>query len=519
MKFSMCAALVGVALLASAANASAQATGSVRLAITLKLHDTAELEKVIAAQTDPRSPEYAHFLTPAAFQAAYAPTQAEYHATIAALTARGFTIVRTMRDRSLVDVSASASTIAATFGSEPRVGWTPAIDPVALPYVGSISGNESVATTQQSGTAGQQFHVPSQAPTASNGRYVGSDGGYAPAALEAAENFPILHGYNGRGMTLADVIDAAPDPSIVSYLGYLGISPLPSAPTVIDVNGTPGQDTISADFDTVWLLGTAPGANLDVYAVPSLTNGNIVDALDRVVSDDAADVINLSFAACEPNPTLTDALIPIVARASALGMTIEAPDFGGLNQCALGNQFVPEIPADIPEVIAVGGSSVITSTKHAVTAESALFESGGGVSVVVPLPDEQKRIPGVNPAGRNVPDFVIASEIDGVGPTLLIYFTNVPNPNNPGAGGMLAEIAQYSGHRLGAFGRTMYRAFSTFGYGSAFEDVTRGCNGIVNAADVCAVPGYDLTSGIGSVDAMLLAELTQPSAMKRGASR
>jgi hypothetical protein len=259
---------------------------------------------------------------------------------------------------------------------------------------------------------------------------------------------------------------------------------------------------------------------LDVYNISNFSNVNIVDALDRIVSNDLADVINIPFEGCEPNPTLTDALVPIFARASVLGMTIEAPVFGGVNVCGFPNLEVAQTPADIPDVLAVGGSNAITSPKYTLVAESALPNSGGGVSIGIPLPDEQKPIPGMNATGRNVPDFVIAGEINGEGPTLSFNgFGPAPLVNNPAAGGMLAEIAQFSGHRLGAFGRTMYRAFSTFGYGSAFKDITRGCNGVINATNVCAIPGYDVTSGIGSVDATSLANLIQPAAMMKGAKR
>ncbi len=514
-RLATCAAIVGLALLGSPTRSNAQTTGTVRLAVTLKLHDLGGLEKLVAAQSDPRSPQYAHFLTPAAFGATYAPTQDEYGATVAALRSRGFSIVRTMRDRSLIDVSASATTIAKTFGSTPHASWMPAIDPAALPYVASVSGSESIAFAPRT-------HGLSASPTtASADHYLGPDGGYAPAALEIAHDYPILHGFDGAGMTVADVIDSVPDSSFAQFVNALGISPVPAAPTVIPLNGASQTDPTQADFDAEWILGTAPGATLDIYEIPNLSNVNIVDGLDRVVSDDLADVIAISFAGCEPNPTFTDALIPIFAHASALGMTIEAPVFNGVNACGFANQEVPQTPADISDVLAVGASSTITSTTHTIAAETGLGISGGGVSIVVPVPAEQKHIPGVNPAGRNVPDFVIAGEIDGAGPAYSVYgywVGGAPNVNAPAAGGMLAEIAQYSGHRLGAFGRTMYRAFEAFGYGGAFEDISLGCNGVIDAVNVCAVPGYDLTTGIGSVDATLLANLTKPSAMN-GANR
>ena len=61
---------------------------TLRVAILLKLHDPAALDKLITAQQDPASPSYRQWLTPASFASRFGPTQDEAHRVTAWLTAR-----------------------------------------------------------------------------------------------------------------------------------------------------------------------------------------------------------------------------------------------------------------------------------------------------------------------------------------------------------------------------------------------------------------------------------------------
>jgi hypothetical protein len=49
--------------------------------------------------------------------------------------------------------------------------------------------------------------------------------------------------------------------------------------------------------------------------------------------------------------------------------------------------------------------------------------------------------------------------------------------------------------------------FATNGYGAAFQDITVGCNTTIYDKPSCAKPGYDLTAGIGTIDAYQVGKL------------
>jgi hypothetical protein len=69
---------------------------------------------------------------------------------------------------------------------------------------------------------------------------------------------------------------------------------------------------------------------------------------------------------------------------------------------------------------------------------------------------------------------------------------------------MVAQIDQLKGGRVGLSGASLYGALSAHGYGPNnkpfFHDITQG-----GSYEYFAVPGFDLVTGIGSVDAWNLA--------------
>lgn len=150
--------------------------------------------------------------------------------------------------------------------------------------------------------------------------------------------------------------------------------------------------------------------------------------------------------------------------------------------------------------IAVGAVNAIVSGGK-IVALSGMPNSGGGISELFPVFKEQKGYKGVNQSGRNTPDMSVVSEINGNSAS--IFFENGWNgnflfTNSAPIASLIAEYKQMTGHRLGAFDRTLYRIVGREGYKNGITDVTVGCNGAIDNKAVCAKPGYDIASGIGS---------------------
>ena len=315
-------------------------------------------------------------------------------------------------------------------------------------------------------------------------------------------NFPTLHGFNGKGSTVADIIDGAPlEADIALYLKTFGIPRTGGKTTVIPVNPGTAPDTDLADIDAEWLVSMAPAAKFYVYQMPVYDNVNLLDAYTKVVSDNIADVANISLSRAENNNVdMALSLVPIFQQGAAEGITFEDISFGGVNAGLVPNRIFPLIPADMADGIAVGAVNAITSGGK-IVAISGMPNSGGGVSELFPVMKLQQKLKGVNPNGRNTPDMSVVSEINGNSASL--YFEgswggNFLFTNATPIASLIAEYKQMTGHRLGAFDRTMYRLVTSAGYKNGITDITTGCNGTKNGRAVCAKPGYDLTSGIGS---------------------
>jgi kumamolisin len=70
----------------------APATAEVAIAVTLHYRSEAELEELVELQSNPSSPIYRRFLSNAQFDAAFAPSDADYRRVLTALGSAGFRI-------------------------------------------------------------------------------------------------------------------------------------------------------------------------------------------------------------------------------------------------------------------------------------------------------------------------------------------------------------------------------------------------------------------------------------------
>ena len=460
--------------------AAEEAMSSRTAVVTLKYHHADELAKLIDTSSDPFSPMYGHFLTAEQFRAYFAPTQAEYAATVAGLRNAGYGIARTWDNRTIVDVTLPERAPHAA---------------IALPYVDRVVANSAA------GKAAQNLHAPRHAQSMAAGTGYGPDGGYGPNVLMQALDFPTLHGFDGKGAAVADVIDGAPLAADVAlYLKTFGITRTGKT-IVVPVNPGIAPDTDLADIDAEWIVSTSPGAKYYVYQMPVYDNVNLLDAYTKVVSDNIADVANISLSRSENNNVdMALSLVPIFQQGAAEGITFMDISFGGVSGCLVPNRLFPLIPADMADGIAVGAANAITSGGK-IVALSGMPNSGGGVSELFPVFKQQKNVKGVNQSGRNTPDMSVVSEINGNSASL--YFENSWGgnflyANSTPIASLIGEYKQMTGHRMGAFDRTLYRLYARQGYKDGITDITIGCNGVMNGRAVCAKPGYDLTAGIGS---------------------
>jgi subtilase family serine protease len=90
------------------------------LAIELPGRSQAELERLTQNITDPKSPEYRHFLTPQEYAQRFGASQATYDAVVAFFKSRGFSITP-YSNRLLVDVDGPVKLVEAVFHTTLRL--------------------------------------------------------------------------------------------------------------------------------------------------------------------------------------------------------------------------------------------------------------------------------------------------------------------------------------------------------------------------------------------------------------
>jgi subtilase family serine protease len=387
---------------------------------------------------------------------------------------------------------------------------------------------------------------------------------YSPAQFETAYDLAVLHaaGIDGSGQTIA-IVDSFGSPTIVNDLHHFdqtfgvanpyGIPVDPAIATdpnltIITPAGTPPPfDATNSDMvgwaqettlDVEWAHVIAPKANILLVETPtSETEGTagfpeIVTAENYVVNHHLAGVISQSFGATEetfPNNQAIFNLRSAFQNAANHNVTVlgASGDEGStdfeLNLNDLYPMQVNSWPSSDPLVTSVGGTQMNLDdagnhiTPDVVWNDSAIgiqAAGGGGVSAVFGRPGFQDGVRSVVHGARGTPDISMNAAVDG---GVWVYYTFVgasspwhifggTSAATPEFSGIVAMADQAAGHNLGDINPALY----TMRYGQGLVDVTSGNNDIgpfINSDNVTyhvpgfnAGPGYDLASGLGTID-------------------
>jgi subtilase family serine protease len=273
--------------------------------------------------------------------------------------------------------------------------------------------------------------------------------------------------------------------------------------------GTPSSDTSGDDewdLDSQYSTGFAPGVSqLDVYVAPSLSDQDILNAINHWVTDDSSKQGSFSAGECE---LLADAagfstsLDTVLQQADAQGQTMffasgdtgsQCPALTAVNGVPAGLPGV-NYPASSPYGIGVGGTSVLSPSGPN---EIAWYAGGGGSSVIEPTPSFQSStsVGGAIPLpDRGVPDVSLDADPESgyqvvVGGTVEIV--GGTSASTPSWQGIWARAQGAHGGSLGFAGSAIYGTEPA----SAFHDITLGANGLYTA-----LPGWDYTTGRGTPD-------------------
>jgi subtilase family serine protease len=326
-------------------------------------------------------------------------------------------------------------------------------------------------------------------------------GGFHPSQIRTAYGLAGIAN-EGAGQTIA-LIDAYDNPTAETDLGiFTAQFKLPACTTangcfqkIYATGKKPATNSGWAgesSLDIEWSYAMAPKAKIILVEAAKSSSASLWQAVDVAVQNGAT-VVSMSFLGNEYAKEVN-----ADTHFNVAGGTFCASSGDGGHGVGY--------PSASPFVVAVGGTSLSTSTKGVWQSETAWGGSGGGTSLYETEPAYQA---GVQTTGqRGVPDVawdanpstgVAVYSKTGFGGWAVVGGTSVSSPSWAGL------FAIINSSRLAA-SKTPLTQPQVLLYPDSeadYHDITKGTNGSCGA-ECKAGPGYDFVTGVGSPQANLL---------------
>jgi subtilase family serine protease len=400
----------------------------ISLDVTLKVPDQGALTAFLAGQSNRTSPYFHDFLTPAQFGRLFGPSASQVATVETALRGAGLAPGAVTPNRLTIPVTASAQQVERAFGvslvryrlagAGGRIAYAnsaaPKLAAAAAPLVTGVLGLNDLALSSDSlssptGPAVARATTvtrpdaagPQACATASD--TANEFGGYTANELASYYLMSPLYGLGdyGQGVRVA-LAEIGPNlPSDIStYEKCYGIK---TAVKYLKVDGGAGTGSGApspeAALDIEDVAGLAPRASIDVYQAPG-SDKAVFDMFDDIVKADKDKVVSASFGGCEAifkaqDPAYLTSVFSVMQEAAAQGQTVFASsgDSGSSSCYPFNSSPAPDdnFPASSPDVIAVGGTTILPSGGETTWNESSdqAGAGGGGVSVEWCMPSYQ----------------------------------------------------------------------------------------------------------------------------------
>ncbi|HTH76429.1 MAG TPA: S53 family peptidase [Trinickia sp.] len=513
----------------AAPEAQVAAGQTARVVVSLRVRDMKKLEALGRAVNERGNAQYRHFLTPERFLSEFAPTKQQVDEVVAHLRRSGFVNIRVSKNRLLISADGTAGTVKTAFNT-PLVQFHkgnravfansgPAEVPEALGgTVLSVLGLQNVTRAHTMAVKGPRTQPKPYATGTVTGHYPLEFGAIysassLPTAAQTAVGVITIGGASQATQDLNQFTDA-------NGLAQVNVAAVPTG----DPNGDYSDDQEGQgewDLDSQDIVGAAGGAvsQLIFYEADMAASGNtgLTQAFNQAVTDNTAKVINVSLGWCETDAQADGTVAAedqIFAAAVAQGQTFSVSSGDeGVYECNYrgypdGRTYSISWPASSPNVIAVGGTTLYTSSgkwagetvwNEGLDGNGKLWASTGGISVVEPLPSWQSALTvSPKPTGRAVPDISFDAaqgsgalvynygEIQQIGGTSL---------SSPIFVGLWARLQTAHSNSLGFPASSIYGAVKSTP--SLVHDVTSGNNGY-SGYGYKAATGWDYPTGWGS---------------------
>lgn len=424
---------------AAALTGHPQAGARLTVRVGLAPRDPAGAAAVAAAVSDPRSPSYRHYLTPAQYLARFGPTAAQVGQVRSFLSGAGLTVRSVAPSRESITASGTVAQLERAFdttlglyrhaGHTLRAPSSPAQVPAALaPLIASVGGLTDTSHAVRPLTVKPAAPVQSaQVPTPCSSYYgenhvanlpeaygttsfPTANCGYQPAQLRGAYGLDAANSAtstDGHGVTVA-IIDAYALSTMASdaqtYSARNGLPAFQAGqyaeypPTqayydqaACDPAGWGGEEAL--DVEAVHSM--APGAGIAYVPTSSCNDQDFLDAYDRILAPSGNASTPLATIVSNSYGDTSD-LLPgdlqneehqlfVQGAAEGVGFYFSSGDDG---DAALDNNGVPQpqASANDPAVTAVGGTTL------GVTKDNGYgFETGWGDTRTVLVTDRKTK--------------------------------------------------------------------------------------------------------------------------------
>ena len=439
-------------------------------AMVFKLAPTqqAALDKLLAEQQDPHSPNFRKWLTPEQYAARFGMSDSDLGKVTAWLKSQGLRVDGFSRGRTQVFFSGTADQVGDAFHTEFHrylvEGETSLANAVEISVPEAISG-------MVLGFRGlENFRPRPRARVEARPNFTSHQtGNHFIAPGDFATIYSVPAGLDGTGQTIAVVGQTQINTTDIDAFRTAAGLPARTSGNFQQVLITGGGtgfsdgDEVEANLDLEWSNAVAKKATiLYVYAGANSTTKNVFDAMAFAIDNNLAPVISTSYGNCEAHLTgFVQTLQQEAQQANAQGQTITAASGdSGAGDCEAASATTAtqgpavDAPASIPEVTGVGGSEFngggtnldpagtlsgtapnttaaattfwggttsttdnLSSAKSYIpetawndtTAGSALSATGGGKSSVFSKPSWQVGAGVPNDASRDVPDVALSA--------------------------------------------------------------------------------------------------------------
>jgi len=519
------------------------------------------LDAELVSLQKPGSLAFHRWLTPAAFAEAYANSAADVARVSSWLSSQGLQVAPLPAGRGWIEFSGTVSQVEQAFHAKLKAVSTPeGMRPVLSgsitvpadlkPMVhGLVSLDGAISTPAFTRTQ----PVTSSVAELAGLKSLNEAEAVTPELMARLLHLDALHtaGTTGAGETIAIASRTTiRSQDIAAFRSAFG---LPPSPVTMAPNGPdPGMtsDAAAATMAASWAGAAAPGAQ--IVLVPAATTA-ATDGLDlslaAIVDQALAHTVAVGYSTCEAALSESHQAFyaALYRQAAAEGIAvIAATGDSGPAACHVAGSDAPVTSgyavnalAATPWNTAVGvaafstsgpapGASAFAAWSPVNTADPA-YAGGGGSSTLYPMPAWQSVVappPSASaPGSRSLPDLALPTALDSVLNHGLAFCLSGLTPGSGctvvRAGGSSGAAAIFSGigalvaGKYGPQGNLAPNLYALSMFDGIFEDVqqgsaqlpcvsgTPGC-GTTRQIGFTAASGYDLATGLGTVDAQVL---------------